>query len=131
MFSGDDLLRLIYAANVLVAGIVGTLSLFAPQLASRVVWENTAPPSISMQMAGALWSAIAILSLAGLFAPDQFVVVLLLQVIYKGSWLIVVALPAVREGRSDTIPRSMAWFFVAWVVILPLVIPWRAVLAMA
>ena len=118
-------MRSVYAVNILVAGTVGTLSLFAPDVASRVVWEGTARPSNAMQMTGALWSAIAILSVAGLFAPQDFAVVLLLQLIYKASWLIVVALPAVSSGARDSIPQSMATFFVAWVVILPFVIPWQ------
>ena len=127
MISGDLLLKLVYAANVIVAGCVGALSLLRPQLASRVVWENAAPPSIAMQMTGALWSAIAVLSFAGLFFPEAFVAVLVLQVIYKGGWLLVVALPAVQSGNIETIPRSMTWFFVAWVIILPFVIPWQTI----
>ncbi len=56
---GLALIRLVYAVNVLVAGTVGTLSLLTPAVGSRLVYSGTAPPTIAMQMAGALWLAIA------------------------------------------------------------------------
>ena len=116
-------MRLVYAANVLVAGTVGALTLFTPTAGSRLVYSDTAPPTTAMQMAGALWLAIAVLSLAGLFRPLTFSPVLLLQLLYKGGWLIVVALPAWLGGRA--VPGSMTTFFVVWVLLLPFVIPWQ------
>ena len=57
-----------------------------------------------------------------MFFPKQMSVVFLLQLIYKGTWLLVVALPAVINHQPY--PKGMALFFVVWVVILPFVIPW-------
>jgi len=67
--------------------------------------------------------AIAILSVLGLWKPIVFSSVLLLQLIYKGTWLLSVAIPALRNG-SD-FPKAMALFFVVWVVVLPFLIPWK------
>ncbi len=121
-------LKAVYAANVLVAGTVGSLSLFAPALASRVVFEGTATASSAMQTTGALWLAIALLSAAGLRDPQAMVPILLLQLIYKAAWLAVVALPALVAGRMETIPVGMAAFFAVWVAVLPFVIPWTRLL---
>ena len=96
----DVVLKLIYAANVLVAGWAGSLCLFAPDLAGRTVFSGTATASSAMQVTGALWLSIALLSLA-------------------------VALPALLAGHRETLPGGMTAFFLAWVVALPLVIPWR------
>ncbi len=125
----DLTLKLVYAANVLVAGWVGSLSLFLPQVASRTVFSGTAAASPAMQVTGALWLSIALLSFAGCFAPRSFAVVLVLQLIYKASWLLVVALPAVAAGNRETLPGGMTVFFLIWVIVLPFVIPWRSLLA--
>jgi hypothetical protein len=71
---------------------------------------------------GSLWLSIAVLSTFGLFNPIPFSAVLLVQLIYKATWLAVVALPAIIN--SQPYPKGMALFFLAWVVVLPFVIPW-------
>ena len=118
-------MRLVFAANVLVAGWISITSLFAPARAVRTVFENTVEYSEAIRLVGALWGAIFLLSVVGLFLPRQMALVLLFQLIYKGSWLLFIALPAYRSGEA--FPRGMAGFFVVWVVVLPFVIPWREV----
>lgn len=118
------LLRFVYGANVLVAGSVGVLALFAPAYAAKVVFSGTVSPSFAMQVVGAFWVAIAALSAVGLFYPLAVAPVLVLQVIYKGLWLLGVAVPALLAGEADALPLGMAGFFLIWVVALPFVIPW-------
>lgn len=117
------LLYLVYAANVLVAGWISITSLFYPRRALTSVFENTVDYSETIRLVGALWGAIFLLSIVGFWFPRRMSVVLLLQLIYKGSWLLVVAWPAYRVGADY--PRGMAVFFLVWVVVLPFVIPWR------
>ncbi len=117
------LLRIVYAANVLVAGWIGLSSLFSPPTAARTVFEGAYPPTETMRLVGCLWLAIAVLSAAGLVWPRPFAAVLVLQLVYKGTWLLVVGWPAVRAGQP--VPAGMAWFFLAWVLVLPFIIPWR------
>jgi len=64
-----------------------------------------------------------ILSILGLFFPIKMSPVLLLQLIYKSSWLLFAALPAMMQGNP--FPKSMAIFFLIWVLVLPFVIPWK------
>ncbi|MEM9929522.1 MAG: hypothetical protein AAF840_06875 [Bacteroidota bacterium] len=116
------IIKLVYIANIIVAGWVGITSLFFPRQALHSIFENTVAFSEAIRMAGALWSAIFLLSIVGLWYPQRMSVVLLLQVIYKGSWLLVVALPAILN--SQPYPKGMAGFFLVWVICLPLVIPW-------
>lgn len=117
------LMKIMYAANILVAGWVGISSLFFPEVAHRTVFESTVAYSEAIRMAGALWWGIFLLSVLGLFFPRQMSLVFLLQFIYKGSWLMVAALPALLTQQP--FPRGMAGFFVAWVLLLPFVIPWK------
>jgi hypothetical protein len=115
-------IKLIYIANIIVAGYIGITSLFFPKLSSVTVLQNAYPPTDVIRLVGCLWLAIAILSLLGLWRPLTFSPVLLLQLIYKGSWLLVVAIPAIKNNQPY--PLGMAIFFLIWVLILPFVIPW-------
>ena len=94
------LMRVVYAVNVLMAGTVGGLSLFAPQRAVRYVFGGLTSPSVEMRVVGSLWLAVAALSVAGLVRPQELSPVFLLQLIYKALWLLVVALPAVVSARG-------------------------------
>lgn len=116
-------MKIVYGANILVAGWIGFTSLFAPRLATATVFENAYPFSEYIRLIGCLWLGIFILSIAGLYRPVTFSPVFMLQLCYKGLWLVVVALPAILSG--NTYSKGMALFFVIWVLILPFVIPWR------
>jgi hypothetical protein len=117
-------LYVVYISNIIVAGYIGILSLFSPQKATVSIFSNTYQSTEIIRLVGCLWLAIAILSVLGLWKPITFSPVLLLQVIYKGCWLLVVALPAIQDSKPY--PAGMAIFFMIWVLLLPFVIPWAA-----
>jgi hypothetical protein len=116
-------LRLVYVANIAVAGWISLTSIFSPKLAGQTIFNGASADPQAIKLIGCLWLSIAILSLFGLFRPLAFSPVLLVQVIYKGTWLLVVALPAIRA--RENFPSGMAGFFVVWVCVLPFIIPWR------
>jgi hypothetical protein len=120
------MMRLMYSANIVVAGYVGLSSLFAPFFAEKYVFASTkemiAGPT--MQLVGCLWTAIAVLSAVGLVFPALMFPVFLLQEIYKSLWLVVVVLPKLLRGKGDEIPVGMSAFFLVWVLVLPFIIPW-------
>lgn len=115
-------IKLVYIANVIVAGYIGITSLFFPKLSSATIFQNSYPTTDIIRLVGCLWLAIAVLSLLGLWRPITFSPVLLLQLIYKASWLLIVAIPAIKHNQ--TYPSGMAIFFLIWVLVLPFVIPW-------
>ena len=116
-------LRIIYLLNIFVAGSIAYSAIRDPARAAATTFQNAYPPNESIRLVGCLWLAVTVLSILGLFRPLTFAPVLLFQIIYKGSWLLFVAYPALRAGEA--FPRSMAWFFVIWVLVLPLAIPWK------
>ncbi len=118
------ILKVVYFANILVAGWISITSLFYPKTAVATIFENTLAYSEAIRLVGALWGAIFLLSILGLFYPERMSVVLLFQVIYKTSWLLAVAAPAIIN--NEPYPRGMTGFFVVWVLVLPFVIPWSA-----
>jgi hypothetical protein len=115
-------IKSVYLANIIVAGYIGVTSLFFPKLSSTTIFQNSYPTTDVIRLVGCLWLAIAILSVLGLWRPLLFSPVLLLQLLYKGSWLLAVAIPAIRNNQEY--PSGMAVFFLIWVLVLPFLIPW-------
>lgn len=116
-------MSIVYILNIIVAGWISLVSMTSPSLASRTIFSGAYQTNELMRLVGCLWLGIAVLSACGLWRPITFSPVLLIQLIYKGSWLAIVALPALLHGKP--FPASMALFFMAWVLVLPFVIPWR------
>ena len=125
----EVLLRVVFAANILVAGVVGVLTLFAPAAASAAVFAGSDTIGPAARVTGAFWTAIAVISVLGLVYPLALSPVLLIQLVYKGLWLLVVALPLLLSEQRRPMPWGMAGFFLVWVVVLPWVIPWRAMVS--
>jgi hypothetical protein len=115
-------LKIVYVANIIVAGWISISSTFFPKISSKTVFENAYQPTEVIRLVGCLWLAIAVLSALGLWQPISFSPILLVQLIYKGTWLLVVALPAIKNNQPY--PSGMAVFFLVWVVVLPFIIPW-------
>ncbi len=116
-------MKIVYIANIFLAGWISISSLFYPQIAVGSVFEHNFAYSESIRLVGALWFAIFILSILGLCFPQQMSLVLLFQLIYKSSWLIFAALPAIINQQAY--PKGMATCFLVWVLVLPFVIPWK------
>jgi hypothetical protein len=115
-------LKIVYFANIIVAGWISITSIFFPQTSSVTVFQNAYQPTEVIRLVGCLWLAIAVLSVLGLWKPISFSPILLVQLIYKGTWLLVVALPAIKNNQPY--PSGMASFFLVWVLFLPFIIPW-------
>jgi len=115
-------LRILYVLNIIVAGQIAVSSIYNPKNAAMTIFGGAYQSTEVIRLVGCLWLAIALLSLFGLWRPMTFAPVLLLQLIYKGTWLLVVALPALQS--NSPFPRAMALFFVIWVLVLPFLIPW-------
>lgn len=115
-------LKLIYVANIIVAGWISLTSIFNPNKAATTVFQNAYPNTEVIRLVGCLWLAIAVLSVLGLWRPITFSPILLVQLIYKGTFLLVVVLPAIRNNMPY--PTGMAAFFLAWCLVLPFIIPW-------
>ena len=119
-------MKIMYFANVIVAGAISITSLFYPKTAQKTVFTDAFEYSESIRLIGALWFAIFLLSLAGLWHPKQMSLVFVFQLIYKSSWLLFAAIPAMMNAHPY--PKAMASFFLVWVIVLPFIIPWKEML---
>lgn len=84
----------IFVLNILVTGVVGNITLFATQLVFSGVYES----NDSMKMIGSFWIAIGVCSTIGLWNPLEFSPVLIIQIIYKGLFLIVEVIPKLSRN---------------------------------
>ena len=114
---------IVYIGNILVAGWVSISSLFFPKKAHRTVFSNDFAYSEAFRLVGALWGAIFLISVFGLFYPKEMRLIFLFQLIYKLSWLLFAVLPAIKQRIPY--PKGMAVYFIIWIIILPFVIPWK------
>lgn len=79
-----------------------------------------------MYITGCHWTAITIVSIFGIiFSRVNFSVVFLHQLIYKSLYLIISVIPSLIKEEYDEIPNGMSVFFLVWVCLLPIVIPWK------
>jgi len=76
-------IKLMYIANIIVAGWISITSLFFPKTAVQTVFTNAFQYSEAIRLVGALWFAIFVLSIIGLFYPKQMSLVFVFQLIYK------------------------------------------------
>jgi len=120
-------IKLVFLANIFVAGWISISTLFFPKIAQQTVFTNAFEYSEAFRLVGALWFAIFILSIIGLFYPRQMSLVLVFQLIYKLSWLVIAAVPAMLN--SEPYPKGMSIFFLIWVIILPFIIPWKELIS--
>jgi hypothetical protein len=114
-------LRLAYAFNILVLLPIAVPTLLGLYPTDQGKFEESAGWRV---LVGALWTAILVLSVLGLYAPLRYSPVLVLQVIYKTLWLLVFALPRLVNGRTHTIPWGIAGSFIIIVLVWPFIIPW-------
>jgi hypothetical protein len=117
--TGLSILRWAYAANVLILVPAVAALLGGGGIAS--VFEGRVAESEGLRlMVASLWTAILLLSLAGLLWPQAFAAVLVVQVIYKSLWLALFALPMALRGEWQAIPLGISVTFLAIAVVYPL-----------
>jgi hypothetical protein len=116
--------KLIYIANIIVAGWISYTCLFYPAKAVKNIFSDNVAYSELIRLIGSLWGAVFILSLLGLFFPKKMELLLIFQFIYKSLWLLFAAIPAVVHSRP--FPKAMAVFFLLWIIALPFIIDWRS-----
>ncbi len=119
----SNLLQIAYAANVIILAPV-LISTFSDSSPKQIrAFQSQVDNSDGLRLlVASLWSAIFLLSIAGLFQPKSFVVVLVLQVIYKLIYLLVYVVPTARKKGFQFVPKGLSLSFAAIVIIWPILI---------
>ena len=80
-------------------------------------------------VANALLAALSALALVGVRYPLQMLPLLLFELLWKAIWLVAIALPLWSADQLDAANRQTVTDNLFGIVVVPLVIPWRYVLA--
>jgi len=108
-------------AMYLLIGVGLSLTTF-PEMISEV--GRTAD---SHTVVNAFLLALIILSLIGVFYPLKMLPILLFEILWKASWLLLFALPMWFQGNLDEYATSVAIACVMGVALTPIVVPWHYV----
>ncbi len=124
MFEGAGLLRIAYAANILILVPVCWGMFLGGGVAS--VFEGKVDESAGLRLlVGSLWFAILACSIVGLAMPKLLAPLLVMQIIYKSLWLLVFVAPLVAAGRGGDVPWGLSASFLAIVATYPLLL-WKS-----
>ncbi len=92
-------LQIMYAINVLAAGVPGFLIVFFPEFAEKnVLWEQQDYGVIAIL--GSIWLSIGFLSILGIFQPYRWLPIFVIQFFYKSIWLLSFVVPAISAGEE-------------------------------
>lgn len=93
MKNKKNILQIMYAVNILGAGVPGFLIVFVPRFAEQnILWEGQ--DFGVMAILGSIWLAIGFASILGIYQPYKFLAIFIIQLFYKSIWLITFIIPA-------------------------------------
>ena len=118
-----NLLQIAYTANLIILVPV-LLSMFSDCGAKQIrAFQSQVENSEGLRLlVASLWSAIFLLSIAGLFQPKTFVPLLMLQVLYKLIYLVSYIVPTARARGLHSIPQGLSLSFLLIVIVWPILI---------
>lgn len=115
-------LRAMYVANILGAGLPGLIITLLPRWAREEMF-SVPQDAVFFGMLGSIWLAIGIVSALGLRYPLQFSAIFAVQAIYKALWILTVAIPHFLRGEraADVVPMGIFFAIVVacWLVGAP------------
>ena len=120
---GTGGLIVMYVAAIIGAGVVGILTLLSPRIASKYVFSGDVQVDVYLRILGAIWLALGFVACLGAMAPERYLAVLLIQLIYKTSWLLAAAYPAIAKGNRAPGLVFLTCLFTVWVIALLGTIP--------
>ena len=91
-------------------------------------WSTILFPTEQMNtldgVAISFWASFSLLMLIGIRFPTRMIPLLLLQLLYKTSWIIGVYLPAYATNQLNSNLQSFFWVCIAGIALNLLIIPW-------
>lgn len=85
---------------------------------------TTGRSAVLARLIGSIWLAMSVALLAGICWPVLMAPILILQLIYKGFWLLVFSRGSGRSESQMAPRRKITVLFTLYCVLYPWVIPW-------
>ncbi|GAA4023837.1 hypothetical protein GCM10022409_04660 [Hymenobacter glaciei] len=93
------------------------------------IFTHQGPWESDNAMASSVWAAFSVLAGLGIVRPLKMLPILLLEIVYKGLWLLLVAYPLWRQGQLAGSAFEYQSAVFAGVLLPILAMPWRYVLS--
>ncbi len=106
-----NILKILFTANILWAGIPGSIMVLAPRWAKANMYTWPADDFL-FGITGSIWMAIGLISILSLKYPYQLAPLFLVQITYKIIWIFFVGIPLGNSGLAD------AWYYVGGFVFM-------------
>lgn len=89
------------------------------------VFQHIGPWEAVDSAAWCMWGSYSIISFIGIIKPLKMLPIILFDIVYKSTWLIIVAYPLWAKGELEgTAIGGMANVYI-WVVVMYVAMPWR------
>jgi len=115
-------IALILTLNIIAAGWLGLISVLFTTYASVSVYKNRFASKRSVRLSGLAWTLLAVLSVSGVWTPQNFLPLLWIQLILQIAYTIFLIAPAFKKRSRP--PWGLFLFFLVWTLLLALVLPW-------
>lgn len=116
------MLEYAYAGNILVVTPVIYLLWFAEDGAEKVFGARMQLSSAMQTLVASMWTAIVLVSIAGLKWERELVGLLVFQCVYKLIFICVYVVPRARARDWDAIPVRLVAIFALGLIAFPLLI---------
>jgi len=121
-----SLLQVAYLIDAIVtAPIALSMLIGSGSWVARLTGEAMPGNADVRTLLGSLWGGLLVCLVVGIFFPVAMLPVLLLQLVYKGLWLLTFAIPRWASGRFADVPLRLSGLFAGYVLVYPWVIPWE------
>ena len=109
-------LKAMYIYTILGAGGLGLGLLLVPDIIHTMLgWPNQ-DQVISFGLTGSIYLSFGLLSILGMRSPLKYSPLLLLQLCYKVTWLVAVALPALLSGDFPAYAIILVTIFATYII---------------
>lgn len=123
-------MKVVFFANILWAGIPGLLITFFPRFAQTQILPymvgGVPQDMLTVRILSSIWLAVGLVSMFGLFNPLPIAGVFVVQIIYKVVWIGVAVLPALLQGETRALPLAVG--FGVMIVSFIFATPWAYLL---
>ncbi len=111
--------------NIYVLRLIYVLMFFMlGQTVGSHIFAHRGPWQADDAMAWSVWAAFSLLAGLGIIHPLKMLPIILLEIIYKGLWLLLVAYPLWSNGTLAGSPDEYQTNVFIWVFVPVLAVPW-------
>lgn len=116
------MLEIAYAANILVVAPMAYVMFFRENGVEIIFGPHITMSDGVRKLIASMWTAVVLLSLAGLEWERTFVALIVFEITYKIVFFATYVIPLALAGRQEEIPRFLTIVFGSSLIAFPILI---------